>query len=82
MENKSILEEVKKILDKHLEIKGLRKTPERYAIINEIYSFDHHFDADELYSQMIKKKYRVSSCLLYTSPSPRDQRGSRMPGYG
>ena len=22
---------------------------------------------------------RVSACLLYTSPSPRDQRGSRMP---
>ena len=22
---------------------------------------------------------RISSCLLYTSPSPRDQRGSRMP---
>ena len=22
---------------------------------------------------------QVSSCLLYTSPSPRDQRGSRMP---
>ena len=22
---------------------------------------------------------RVKSCLLYTSPSPRDQRGSRMP---
>ena len=21
----------------------------------------------------------VSACLLYTSPSPRDQRGSRMP---
>ena len=24
--------------------------------------------------------HSVSSCLLYTSPSPRDQRGSRMPG--
>ena len=23
--------------------------------------------------------YSVLSCLLYTSPSPRDQRGSRMP---
>ena len=23
--------------------------------------------------------FRVLSCLLYTSPSPRDQRGSRMP---
>ena len=22
----------------------------------------------------------ISDCLLYTSPSPRDQRGSRMPG--
>ena len=22
---------------------------------------------------------RLTSCLLYTSPSPRDQRGSRMP---
>ena len=22
---------------------------------------------------------RIDSCLLYTSPSPRDQRGSRMP---
>ena len=22
---------------------------------------------------------KVRSCLLYTSPSPRDQRGSRMP---
>ena len=27
--------------------------------------------------QMIK--HNLSSCLLYTSPSPRDQRGSRMP---
>ena len=26
-----------------------------------------------------EKEIGVSSCLLYTSPSPRDQRGSRMP---
>ena len=26
-----------------------------------------------------KQKYFHKSCLLYTSPSPRDQRGSRMP---
>ena len=25
------------------------------------------------------KKRRIRACLLYTSPSPRDQRGSRMP---
>ena len=67
MDNKLILEEVKKILNKHLELKGLRKTQERYAIIKEIYSFDHHFDADELYSQMIKKKYRVSRATIYNT---------------
>ena len=26
-----------------------------------------------------KEAYEAYSCLLYTSPSPRDQRGSRMP---
>ena len=61
MDNKIVLEQVKKILNKHLEIKGLRKTPERYAIIEEIYSFDHH------YSQMIKKKYRVSRATIYNT---------------
>ena len=27
----------------------------------------------------LQGKLRVNGCLLYTSPSPRDQRGSRMP---
>ena len=67
MGNNLILNEVNKILDKHLELKGLRKTQERYAIVKEIYSFDHHFDADELYSQMIKKKYRVSRATIYNT---------------
>lgn len=67
MGNNLILNEVNKILDKHLELKGLRKTQERYAIVKEIYSFDHHFDADELYTQMIKKKYRVSRATIYNT---------------
>ena len=31
------------------------------------------------YVYRLKKDVQLSSCLLYTSPSPRDQRGSRMP---
>jgi len=31
------------------------------------------------YKDIIKTHSPVASCLLYTSPSPRDQRGSRMP---
>ena len=34
-------------------------------------------DAENDFSE--KYMLEVSSCLLYTSPSPRDQRGSRMP---
>ena len=67
MDKTVILDEVKKILNKHLEIKGLRKTPERYAIIDEIYSFNKHFSADELYSKMINKKYRVSRATIYNT---------------
>ena len=67
MDNTVILDEVKKILNKHLEIKGLRKTPERYAIVDEIYSFNKHFSADELYSKMINKKYRVSRATIYNT---------------
>ena len=33
---------------------------------------------DDIEIQPVEKDY-VNSCLLYTSPSPRDQRGSRMP---
>ena len=68
MESKSsVIQEVRKILDKNLKLRGLRKTPERYAIINEIYLYNHHFDADELYNRMIKKNYRVSKATIYNT---------------
>ena len=40
--------------------------------------FDHKKNKD--YFKMLKEENLLfKSCLLYTSPSPRDQRGSRMP---
>ena len=30
-------------------------------------------------SELVVFSHEVMGCLLYTSPSPRDQRGSRMP---
>ena len=33
----------------------------------------------ELTAFSIQQGFSLKSCLLYTSPSPRDQRGSRMP---
>ena len=44
-----------------------------------------HYTRDELDIDIVKlarfadARFILGNCLLYTSPSPRDQRGSRMP---
>ena len=48
-----------------LKSEGLRATKQRLNIWDELCSTDNHRD--------------IETCLLYTSPSPRDKRQSRMP---
>lgn len=65
--DRKLIEEVKKILSANLEQKGLRKTPERYAILEEIYSRTDHFDAESLFEHMLQKNYRVSRATVYNT---------------
>jgi Fur family ferric uptake transcriptional regulator len=60
-------EKVRAIFADYLKKKGLRQTPERFRVFDEVYSSDDHFDADELFVRLNARDVHVSRATVYNS---------------
>ncbi|GAB4030401.1 Fur family transcriptional regulator [Spirosoma jeollabukense] len=66
-ETHSMLATARAKLEESLLAKGLRRSAERFAILDEVYSRDDHFDAEDLYQAMHQKSYPVSRATVYNT---------------
>lgn len=67
MKNKSEKELAREQFTKYLTERRLKRTPERYAILDKIYSKKQPFDVESLLADMAGDKYNVSRATIYNT---------------
>ena len=60
-------DEVQRVLADTLKKRKQRQTPERFAVLDEVYATVGHFDADELYIRLKNKGVHVSRATVYNT---------------
>lgn len=58
---------VRQILDNYLETNNCRKTPERYAILDVVYSIGGFFSLEQINERLTEQNFRVSRATLYNA---------------
>lgn len=61
------ISEVRELFSDFLRERGQRRTPERFAILEEIYTTSDHVDADTLYLRLKENDVRVSRATVYNT---------------
>lgn len=67
MMDDKVKETVRGTFEQYLLSKGLRKTQERFAILDAIYSIEGHFTMEELLDVVTTTKFHVSRATLYNT---------------
>src|SRR5678816_116245 len=58
---------VRKVFTEYLENHHQRKTSERFAILDEIYTLKEHFDIEQLYQILKNKNFEISRATVYNT---------------
>jgi len=62
------IETVRQVFSEYLKQHGLRKTPERFAILETAYTMQHHFTVEQLLVEVIEtRNFHVSRATVYNT---------------
>jgi len=61
--------EIREKLENFITRRGLRRTPQRMALLETAFDEDEHFTAEELFERVQRKNLKVSRATLYRSLS-------------
>ncbi|MBP7857382.1 MAG: transcriptional repressor [Prevotella sp.] len=67
MAENNMFDKAKQMLDSYLKTAGMRKTPERDAILSAIYDMNGHFSVELLNEKLEEQKFIVSRATLYNT---------------
>jgi len=60
-------EEIREKLEAFITKRGMRRTPQRMALLETAFDEDEHFTAEELFERIKRKNIKVSRATLYRS---------------
>jgi Fur family ferric uptake transcriptional regulator len=60
-------EEVRRRFSEFIRERGQRRTPERFAVLDELYASQEHLDADTLFARLRDKGVAVSRATVYNT---------------
>lgn len=62
-----VMPAVREIFSNYLRDRKQRQTPERFIILEKIYRTHQHFNADELYVQLVQEGEQISRATVYNT---------------
>ncbi|MCS6916701.1 MAG: transcriptional repressor [Chitinophagales bacterium] len=67
MNTDALVRQARQLFDDYLKAHRLRRTPERFAVLETLYRTNNHADAEEIYRQLRRRRYAISRATVYNT---------------